>query len=104
MGLTKAEKKILKDFGNNPNYRIDVDSKNKIVAIPIAHFVYGKSASRVPDHYRKFPEEFQRQYDMLLMDGKSCEDCRHCNRCVTMFGSKATDTSCQFYPPRTDYN
>lgn len=35
MALTKAEKQILKDFGNDPNYRIDVDARNKIVAIPL---------------------------------------------------------------------
>jgi len=33
--LTKKELKTLKDFGDNPNYRIETNSKNQIVAVPL---------------------------------------------------------------------
>nr|WP_276898455.1 hypothetical protein [Pedobacter kyonggii] len=35
MALTKAEKQILKDFGNDPNYRIETNQRNQIVATQI---------------------------------------------------------------------
>ena len=50
MALTKAEKQILKDFGNDPNYRIDVDARNKIVAIPL-HPVEEKPAVQPQNIY-----------------------------------------------------
>lgn len=36
MALTKIEKQTLKLYGNDPNYRLAVDARNKIVAIRIS--------------------------------------------------------------------
>ncbi|WP_316828100.1 hypothetical protein [Pedobacter miscanthi] len=33
--LTKKELKVLKEFGDNPNYRIETNSRNQIVAVPV---------------------------------------------------------------------
>lgn len=35
-----------------------------------------------------------------LPDGKTCADCVHVERCVSMFGQKSTDTACQWIPSR----
>ena len=37
---------------------------------------------------------------MLLPKGKTCGDCVHKVRCVTMFGAKPENTSCGFEPIR----
>ena len=60
--------------------------------------VKGKNPDRVRESYRKWPDDWNRQYNMLLMDGKTCEDCLHANRCCSLFGQQETDTSCQFWP------
>ncbi|MGN7988689.1 hypothetical protein ACTJKC_15175 [Pedobacter sp. 22226] len=39
--LTKREKQILEDFGNDPNYRIETNSRGQIVATPLT---IGKSS------------------------------------------------------------
>lgn len=61
-----------------------------------------KDPNRVPKHFNaeKYPDEWVAQYDMLLDDGVTCKSCEHLNRCVSMFGSQETDTSCSFYPNR----
>jgi hypothetical protein len=68
--------------------------KKHIFAVP------GKSPGRVPVHYLKYQEDWNRQYDMLLPDGISCSSCVHCVKCTTIFDQKETDTACQFYPSR----
>ncbi|MFD2581526.1 hypothetical protein ACFSR6_03430 [Pedobacter vanadiisoli] len=35
MALTKREKKILADFGNDPNYRIETNARNQIIAVQL---------------------------------------------------------------------
>jgi hypothetical protein len=37
---------------------------------------------------------------MQLPEGKTCESCRHCNRCVSFGYSWQARTSCDFYPNR----
>lgn len=70
-------------------------------AFPVgAKLIEGKSPERVHKCYIKYLGDWQAQYDMLLMDGKTCSDCVHTNRCVLMFDSKSTDKSCQFHPSR----
>ena len=59
-----------------------------------------KSASRVAAFYREGTKDWEAQFHMLLDDGVTCADCRHFRRCSTIFGSKASDESCQFYPNR----
>lgn len=46
------------------------------------------------------PDEIDFAAEMALPPGKTCGDCRHCARCVAMFGHVATDTSCDFHPSR----
>lgn len=58
----------------------------------------GKSADRVPKGYRLGTEDWKAEYNMLLMDGVTCKQCVNCRRCVSMFGSNETDTSCQWHP------
>ena len=41
---------------------------------------------------------------MELPDGKTCNDCIHVERCVTMFGAKRDNTSCGFEPIRIKLN
>jgi hypothetical protein len=35
---------------------------------------------------------------MQLPAGRTCADCRHCERCVGLGYSNAANTSCDFYP------
>jgi hypothetical protein len=60
----------------------------------------GKSADRVPEHYKKYPAEWNAQYDMLHMDGVTCRSCAYLNRCTTLYGQKSENTSCQFSPSK----
>lgn len=60
----------------------------------------GKSPERVNQAYLKSPDEWNAEYNMLLMDGVTCASCAHCLRCCTLFGQKETDTCCQFHPSR----
>lgn len=62
--------------------------------------IEGKNPDRVLAGYRKYPHEWNAQYNMLLMDGVTCSECKHAQRCCTIFGQKETDTSCQFYPSK----
>ncbi len=74
-------------------------------AFPVgAKLIEGKSPERVHKGYVNYLKDWQAQYDMLLMDGATCNNCAHSNRCVSMFDSKLTDTSCQFYPSRFKHN
>ena len=43
-----------------------------------------------------------RYYDeeTKLPEGTTCADCVHVIRCTTIFGAKATNTSCEFHPCR----
>ena len=50
--------------------------------------------------YKQGTNDFAAEYNMLLDDGITCNDCIHCIKCCSMFGQKETDTSCQFYPNR----
>lgn len=50
--------------------------------------------------YKEGTEDFNAQYNMLLDDGITCADCHNCWKCCQIFGSKETDTMCQFYPSR----
>ncbi len=38
--------------------------------------------------------------DMDLPEGKTCADCVHVEKCVTMFGAKAENKYCGFEPIR----
>jgi hypothetical protein len=60
-----------------------------------------KSESRVIG-YKKGTQDWQDQYDMLLDDGVTCNDCIHCERCCGIFGQRpyVNDGRCQFYPNR----
>lgn len=62
--------------------------------------IEGKSADRIPKGYRYGSEDWKAEYNMLLMDGVTCKSCVHCNRCVSMFGQKETDTVCQWHTNR----
>jgi hypothetical protein len=58
-----------------------------------------KSEDRVKG-YKKGTESWQFEYDMLLDDGVTCEDCLNLERCCTLFGQTPYVNSgkCQFYP------
>jgi hypothetical protein len=66
------------------------------------HIIEGKSANRVHKcyDYSECPSDWKAQYDMLLMDGETCVDCVHSERCKSLFGGNDLNTSCQFYPNR----
>jgi hypothetical protein len=36
-------------------------------------------------------------------DGKTCADCYNVDRCVALFGTKPSDTYCQWIPSRAHY-
>lgn len=57
-----------------------------------------KSESRVSKFYEKGTDDWKAQYNMLLPDGKSCTDCKHANKCLTLFKEEESNTRCQFYP------
>ena len=62
--------------------------------------IVGKSPDRVSKFYLSSPSDWKAQYNMLLMDGVTCGDCLHSNRCNSIFGGDDKNTSCQFYPNR----
>lgn len=37
---------------------------------------------------------------MHLPEGKTCADCRHCDRCCAMFGHIPEDEVCDWFPSR----
>ena len=37
---------------------------------------------------------------MALPSGKTCSDCLHVAKCVSLFGQSAEDTRCQWFPIR----
>lgn len=37
---------------------------------------------------------------MDLPEGKSCADCRHCQRCCAIFGHVPEDEVCDWFPSR----
>jgi hypothetical protein len=65
----------------------------------MTEIIEGKSIDRVKYHVFG-SDDFWAEYNMLLMDGVTCSECKHSERCNTMFGGKDTNTSCQFYPNR----
>lgn len=68
-----------------------------------AVIIPGKDPDRVHKGYQDYPRDWIAQYRMLHMDGKTCKDCVYCRSCTTVWGSKETDTSCQWYPSRVYY-
>lgn len=62
--------------------------------------IEGKDPNRVPKFYDQYVNDWNNQYDMLLMDTVTCKSCSNCDRCVSMFGQKEIDTFCQFFPNR----
>lgn len=62
--------------------------------------VAGKSPERVFKGHLKYPKDWIAQYNMLLMDGDTCGDCAHSERCKAIFGGNDANTSCQFHPNR----
>jgi hypothetical protein len=58
----------------------------------------GKSANRIHPGYKMGSDDWKAEYNMLLMDGVTCKSCVKCNRCTSLYGSKETDTSCQWHP------
>ena len=61
-----------------------------------------KSKNRVMSGYKEGTKGWQDQYDMLLDDGVTCNDCRHVKRCCDIFGQRpyVNDGQCQFHPNR----
>ncbi len=59
-----------------------------------------KSKNRVNGVYKEGTKDWEYQYNMLLDDGITCEDCYNCSQCCDIFGQSETDTECQFYPNR----
>lgn len=59
-----------------------------------------KSKDRVPEGYREGTRDWQDQYDMLLDDGVTCNDCAYVKQCCGFFGQEPNGESCQFYPNR----
>jgi hypothetical protein len=60
-----------------------------------------KSESRVKN-YKPGSEDWKAEYNMLLDDGLTCNDCAHVNRCCSLFGQTpyVNEGKCQFYPNR----
>jgi hypothetical protein len=60
-----------------------------------------KSEDRVKG-YKKGTEDWKAEYNMLLDDGVTCNDCVHVERCCVLFGQRphVNDGRCQFYPNR----
>lgn len=60
-----------------------------------------KDPKRVSLMYKPGTKEWEAQYNMLLDDGVTCEECIHCadsGSCCGIFGGSKTNTKCQFYP------
>jgi hypothetical protein len=60
-----------------------------------------KSESRVKN-YNPGSADWKAEYDMLLDDGLTCNDCVHVKRCCSLFGQTpyVNEGKCQFYPNR----
>ena len=59
-----------------------------------------KSEDRVPAGYRKYPDEFDAQLNMLHDDGVTCSECISFSRCVKIGYAKPDNDRCDFYPNR----
>lgn len=59
-----------------------------------------KSKNRIHHFYREGTQDWDAEFNMLLDDGVTCNDCVSCKRCVAMFGVESTNTTCDFYPNR----
>ena len=59
-----------------------------------------KSKDRVPRCYKEGTQDWEAEYNMLLDDGVTCNDCIHVSRCTRLFGQGpyVNDGKCQFYP------
>jgi hypothetical protein len=60
-----------------------------------------KSKDRVKG-YKEGTIDWKAEYNMLLDDGATCNECVHKERCCTMFGQGpyVNNGKCQFYPNR----
>jgi hypothetical protein len=60
-----------------------------------------KSESRVKG-YKPGSKDWKAEYDMLLDDGLTCNECVHVERCCLLFGQTTyvNEGKCQFYPNR----
>ncbi len=59
-----------------------------------------KSPGRVPAYYKKWPDEWEAQLNILLDDGVTCADCVHIPRCEALGYSWPARDQCDFYPNR----
>lgn len=59
-----------------------------------------KSKHRVLKCYKEGTKEWGFQYNMLLDDGVTCDDCGHAKRCFALGYSASGSTTCDFYPNR----
>lgn len=61
-----------------------------------------KSKDRVPKYYRKETKDWEAEYNMLLDDAVTCNECIHVERCCALFAQKPYVNSgrCQFHPNR----
>lgn len=62
--------------------------------------VEGKNPDRVNKVYIQYPKDWKAQYNMLLMDGVTCNSCAHIQKCSTLFEQNPKSKSCQFHPNR----
>ena len=58
-----------------------------------------KSESRVKG-YKKGTKDWAADYNMLLDDGVTCNDCAHNKRCFAFGFSRPGSERCDFYPNR----
>jgi hypothetical protein len=58
-----------------------------------------KSENRIKG-YKKGSESWNEEYNMLLYDGITCNECIHCKRCRSVFGINLSNCKCDFYPNR----
>jgi hypothetical protein len=60
-----------------------------------------KSESRVKG-YKPGTEDWRAEYNMLLDDGVTCNDCVFVKKCCSIFGQTpyVNEGKCQFYPNR----
>lgn len=59
-----------------------------------------KSENRIPEHFKKYPKEWEVQFNMLHDDGVTCNDCAKSNWCKTIIGISGNETHCDYYPNR----
>jgi hypothetical protein len=60
-----------------------------------------KSKDRVKG-YKEGTQDWNAEYNMLLDDGVTCNECAHVEKCCALFGQRPYVNSgrCQFYPNR----